>query len=56
MRFFRNVFEFLQAASIAHAKWDCEVSTSIIKSKKRLWILFLLLMPILLVSLTNAGA
>jgi uncharacterized membrane protein YfcA len=55
MGIFRSTFEFLKMASVAHAKWDCEVSTSIIKSKKKLWILFFLLMPILLVSFIDAA-
>jgi len=43
----RQVFEFLQAASVAHARWDLEVSTNIVRSRKRLLILLLLLLPIL---------
>jgi hypothetical protein len=51
----RQVFEFLKAASVAHAKWDYEVSMSIIKNRKKLLILFLLSLPILAVSLLEAG-
>ena len=51
----RQVFEFLKAASIAHAKWDIEVSTSIVRSKKRLMVLFLLLLPILVISVATAA-
>jgi uncharacterized membrane protein YfcA len=51
----RNTYEFLKAASIAHAKWDYEVSMSIIKNRKRMWILLLLLLPIVAVSLADAG-
>lgn len=50
----RQVFEFLQAASVAHAKWDLEVSTNILKSRKRLLILLLLLLPILAVAVCEA--
>ena len=50
----RQVFEFLKAGSIAHAKWDYETSMSIIKNKKKLWILLVMLMPILLVSIAGA--
>src|SRR5271157_149970 len=50
----RQVFEFLQAASVAHAKWDLEVSTNIIKSPKRLFILLILLLPILAVAVCEA--
>lgn len=55
MSFPRKVFEFLKAASIAHAKWDYEVSMSIIKNRKKLLVLFILLLPILAVSLLSAA-
>ncbi len=51
----RQVFEFLKAASIAHAKWDLEVSMSIIKNRKKLLVLFLLSLPILGVSFIEAA-
>ena len=51
----RQVYEFLKAASIAHAKWDYEVSMSIIKSRKRLMVLGLLTLPIVLVSIALAA-
>lgn len=51
----RKVFEFMKAASIAHARWDYEVSMSIIKNKKKLLVLFLLSLPILLVGLLEAA-
>ncbi|MFZ0945110.1 MAG: sulfite exporter TauE/SafE family protein [Syntrophobacteraceae bacterium] len=51
----RQVYEFLKASSIAHAQWDYEVSMSIIKNRKKLWVLLLLLAPILLVSLLEAA-
>ena len=55
MRFSRQVYEFLKSASIAHAKWDYEVSMSIIKSRKRLLVLALLTLPIILVSIAMAA-
>ena len=55
MSIFRSVFEFLKQGSIAHAKWDYEVSMSILKNRKRMWILFAMLLPILAVSLLEAG-
>ncbi|MBS1233047.1 MAG: hypothetical protein H6R42_701 [Nitrospirae bacterium] len=55
MSFPRQLYEFLKAASIAHAKWDYEVSMSIIKNRKKLLVLFLLLMPILAVTLLQAA-
>ncbi len=51
----RQVFEFLKAASMAHAQWDYEVSMSIIKNRKKLLILGLLLLPILAVTFTDAA-
>ncbi|SHN64631.1 sulfite exporter TauE/SafE family protein [Desulfovibrio litoralis] len=55
MSFGRKVFQFLKEASIAHAKWDYEVSMSIIKSRKKLMILGLMLLPIILFSFANAN-
>jgi hypothetical protein len=55
MGIFRSTYEFLKAASIAHAKWDYEVSMSIIHNRKKMWVLFLLLLPIVIVSLADAG-
>ena len=55
MSFPRQMYEFLKAASIAHAKWDYEVSMSIIKNRKKLLILFVLLLPILGISLLQAA-
>lgn len=51
----RKVFELLQAASVAHAKWDYEVSMSIIKNRKKLLVLFILALPILAVSFLEAS-
>jgi len=55
MGFGRDVFEFLKQASIAHAKWDLEVSLSIVKSKKRLALLGLMVLPILLINFAFAA-
>ena len=55
MSFPRRVFEFLRQSSIAHAKWDYEVSMSILKNRKRMLILLATLVPILAVSLLEAG-
>ncbi|HMK60174.1 MAG TPA: sulfite exporter TauE/SafE family protein [Dissulfurispiraceae bacterium] len=55
MSYMRQMYEFLKAASKAHAQWDYEVSMSIIKNKKKLLIIGVLLLPILLVSLTGAA-
>jgi uncharacterized membrane protein YfcA len=44
----RQVYEFMKAGAVAHAQWDMEVSTSIIRSKKRLLLIGLgvLLIPV----------
>ncbi len=55
MTFPRKVYEFMKTASVAHAKWDYEVSMSIIKNRKKMMILIILLLPILAVTLTEAG-
>lgn len=52
----RKVFEFLKAASMAHARWDYEVSLSIIRNRKKLLILLLLLTPILAGSFLEAAS
>lgn len=51
----RQVYEFLKAASVAHARWDMEVSLSILKNRKKLLVLFLLSLPIIGVSLLEAA-
>lgn len=55
MSFPRKMYEFLKAASMAHAKWDYEVSMNILRNRKKLLILFIMLLPILLVMLAEAG-
>ncbi len=55
MGFGRQVFEFLKAASVAHAKWDMEVSMSILKNRKKLLVLMIMALPILAVSFVEAG-
>ena len=40
----REVFEFLKAGAIAHAKWDYEVSMSIIKNRKKMLIMLSMLL------------
>ncbi len=51
----RRVFEFLKLSSQAHARWDYEVSMSIIKNRKKLLILLVALLPILLVMFAEAS-
>ncbi|MBI5640454.1 MAG: sulfite exporter TauE/SafE family protein [Nitrospirae bacterium] len=51
----RRVFEFLKMGSVAHARWDYEVSMSILKNRKKVLILLALMLPILAVSFLEAG-
>src|SRR5512144_1623665 len=51
----RRVFEFLKLSSEAHARWDYEVSMSIIKNRKKWLILLAALLPIALVMLAEAS-
>ncbi|WP_430735568.1 sulfite exporter TauE/SafE family protein [Halodesulfovibrio aestuarii] len=51
----RKFYAVLMAASQAHARWELEVSHSILRSKKRMLILLALALPAILVSLAVAG-
>lgn len=55
MRFFREVYEFMMEGARAHAKWDYEVSMSIIKNRKKVLMLLVLALPILGFSLVEAA-
>ncbi len=55
MRFFRQVYLFLMASARAHGQWEIEVADTIMRSRKRLFLLFLLILPILLVSGVEAA-
>jgi uncharacterized membrane protein YfcA len=50
----RKLYEGFKAAAIAHAKWDYETSMSILKSRKKLFILGLMILPVVLVSIAFA--
>lgn len=52
---FQQIYEFLKASAIAQAEWDYEVSTSILKSRKKMIILLLLCAPILLLATAYAA-
>ncbi len=47
MRFLRDFYQLVLEGSAAYARWDLETSMTILRSKKRMGILFLLLVPIL---------
>ena len=48
MNYFREWGRFMHMGAVAHAQWDLEVSTRIIRSRKRLLLLALLILPIFL--------
>ena len=52
----RKVYEFLKASAMAHARWDYEVSMSIVKNRKKLLILLALALPIFGVSFLEAAS
>jgi uncharacterized membrane protein YfcA len=51
----KQVFEFLKAGAVAHARWDYEVSMSILKNRKKMLILLALLLPIFAVIFCEAA-
>lgn len=48
MNFFKQWGRFMMMGAQAHARWELNVSNTILRDKKRLLILFLLLIPIIL--------
>lgn len=48
MSFFRNLYQFMMVGARAQANWELEVSNTILRSRKRLFILGLLLIPVIL--------
>ncbi|MFA6499153.1 MAG: sulfite exporter TauE/SafE family protein [Desulfurivibrionaceae bacterium] len=48
MNFFKQFNQFLLMGARAHAKWELDISNTILRDKKRIGILCLLLIPILL--------
>lgn len=51
----RQVFNFLKAGAIAHARWDYEVSMSILKNRKKLLIILSMLLPIFAVAVCEGA-
>lgn len=47
MKFFKQWGSFMMMGAKAHAKWELEVSNTIVKDKKRMIILILLIIPII---------
>ena len=55
MKRMRRLYDLLMQAAVAHAKWDYETSMNIVKSKRRLWILGLMPLPVILISVAFAA-
>ena len=54
MSFGKTMYQMLIAGSQAYAKWDLEVSTSILKNHKKMLFLLALAVPILIVCCAEA--
>ncbi|MCP4606326.1 MAG: sulfite exporter TauE/SafE family protein [Proteobacteria bacterium] len=55
MKTTRRFYEMMVYAARAHAQWDIETSTNIVKNRRKLLILLIMLTPILLVSVATAS-
>ena len=55
MKFGRGIYEALVASSRAYAQWDLETSRSILKSKRKMWLLAALTVPIIIGSVCFAA-
>jgi uncharacterized protein len=55
MKWGKGLYRMFMAASLAHAKWDYETSMSILRDKKKIYILGLMILPIILTSLAFAA-
>lgn len=55
MKFFKEWGRFMMMGAKAHAKWEMEVSNTVLKSRKRLFLLAFLLVPIILGGLAYAN-
>lgn len=55
MNFLKDIGQFMMLGAKAHARWELEMSNNILGSRKRIFILCLLLVPIILGGLALAG-
>ena len=46
MQFFRDLYQFMLTGAQYHARWELEMSSNILRSRKRLFVLALLLLPV----------
>lgn len=54
MAFWRDLKEFLESGSRAYAKWDLEVSTNILKNRRKLLLILALLVPVAFFAIAQA--
>ena len=54
MNFFKEFGQFMMMGAKAHAKWEMDVSNTILKDKRRLMILFLLCIPVAILGVAFA--
>ena len=52
----RKIYELMMLGAVYEARWEKQMVDNILRSKKRLLILIILLLPILSVSILNAAA
>ena len=55
MNFFKQWGKFMMMGAIAHARWEIDTSNTILRSKKRLLLLGLLMLPAILGAIVLAG-
>jgi uncharacterized protein len=55
MRFFRELGRFMMAGAVAHARWELDISKTILGDKKRLLLLGLFLVPVIIGGYAYAG-
>jgi uncharacterized protein len=55
MRWGRELYRMFMTASMAHARWDYETSMSILRDKKKMYILGLMLLPVVLTTVAFAA-
>ncbi|MBW1688842.1 MAG: sulfite exporter TauE/SafE family protein, partial [Deltaproteobacteria bacterium] len=53
--YFRMLGRYMMMAARAHARWEIETANTILGDKKRIFILFLLVIPIFAVTVALAG-
>lgn len=55
MKFFSQLGEFMKAGAVHHAKWEIDVSNTIMHDKKRMILLLVLTLPALFISIAYAN-